>query len=225
MTKKALLSALALILALSALALGPADQVLAQANGLTMSLAGCTVTVSFVATDQTTYFFDVFNPGLVSEQSYTPFGPDELPADVSFSYTYSGGFPAPGLTIVLSASDDVLQQFDVSGDALTTSCQPPAPDDEPPVPVALATCGPDLSDAVVGSIIAPADLYVAPGQLTNPLYGLTPGTTAWVLGMDASGEYYKIEWACQQLWVLAETMAPNYDAVWNGMPLPTNGVD
>lgn len=231
MTKKVYLSALALLLALTTLAVTPTGQAFAQADNVAISLAGCTVTVTFVATAQITYFFDVFDGAtLLDEQTYTPFSPGDVPANVSFSYAYPGTLPAPSLLIQLSGSDDLLQEINVSGDALTTSCTPPEPgtppDDsgEPPVTVALASCGPDLSQAVVGSFILPADFYVAPGEITEPSYGALAGQTAWVLGMDAEGEYYKIAWGCQQFWVLAETMAPNQDSVWNGAALPTNGI-
>lgn len=228
MTRKVVFSTLALLLVFTTLAFGPVDRVSAQADNVSISLAGCTVTVSFIATQQVTYFFDVFDPGLLHEQSYTPFSPDEIPADVSFSFTYSGPLPAPDITIVFSASDDVVEQFNLSGEALTVSCTPPSPGtlpDDAPVTVALPSCGPDLSKAVVGSFVAPADLYSAPGVPVEPWVGVTPGQTAWVLGLDASGEYYQIAWGCQRLWVPAEAMGPNYDSVWNGMPLPTNGVE
>ncbi len=78
--------------------------------------------------------------------------------------------------------------------------------------------------AVVGSFVAPAKVYYAPGKLTAPLITLAAGKTAWVFGMDASGEYYKIMWNCQTLWVEVGTMGPNYDATWQGRPLPTTVV-
>jgi len=53
---------------------------------------------------------------------------------------------------------------------------------------------------------------------------LPAGKTAWVLGQDASGQFYKIVWTCTMLWVPVSTMGPNFDAVWNGAPLPTNVV-
>jgi hypothetical protein len=65
-----------------------------------------------------------------------------------------------------------------------------------------------------------------PGQLTtNPPVVIDGGKTAWVLGQDASGEYYKFLWACQYLWAPVGSMGPNYDKVWNGTPLPTNVVE
>ena len=53
---------------------------------------------------------------------------------------------------------------------------------------------------------------------------ITAGNTAIVIGLDASGAYWKIIWECGTLWVPVETMGPNYDAVWNGAPLPAGTV-
>ncbi len=80
------------------------------------------------------------------------------------------------------------------------------------------------SNAVVGAFVADAPLYWQPGDLTSPLVTIPAGNTAWVLGVDESGEYYKIIWVCDLLWVPVETMGPNYDDVWNGTPLPTSTV-
>ncbi|MBN1963478.1 MAG: hypothetical protein JW910_02455 [Anaerolineae bacterium] len=79
--------------------------------------------------------------------------------------------------------------------------------------------------AVGGAFVADAPTYWTPGELTDPLVTLEAGKTAWVLGLDATGSYYKILWQCVFLWVPAHTMGPNYDAVWNGTPLPTGVVE
>ncbi len=80
------------------------------------------------------------------------------------------------------------------------------------------------STAVVGAFVSNAPTGWAPGQLTAPLITLPAGKTAWVLGQDATHQYYKIVWVCTLLWVPVNTMGPNYDSVWNGAPLPTNVV-
>ncbi|MEW6580160.1 MAG: hypothetical protein AB1435_13335 [Chloroflexota bacterium] len=79
--------------------------------------------------------------------------------------------------------------------------------------------------AVVGSFVADAPLYWTPGELTSPLVTIPAGKTAWVLGTDDSGGYYKIVWACDMVYVPVSAMGPNYDAVWNGRPLPTSNAD
>lgn len=82
------------------------------------------------------------------------------------------------------------------------------------------------SNAVVGSFVADAPAYWAPGQLVeNPTLTIPAGKTAWVLGVDSTGEYYQIVWVCDYLWVPRGSMGPNYDEVWNGAPLPTDVVD
>ena len=78
--------------------------------------------------------------------------------------------------------------------------------------------------AVGGTFVADAPAYWAPGKLTNPLVTIKAGNSARVLGLDASGEYYKIIWVCNFLWVPKATLGPNYDAVWHGAPLPTGVV-
>lgn len=79
--------------------------------------------------------------------------------------------------------------------------------------------------AVVGTFVNSAPLYYAPGMLVEPYTELEAGKTAWVLGVDASGGYYKILWGCSFVWVPVGAMGPNYDAVWGGMPLPTGVVN
>lgn len=75
--------------------------------------------------------------------------------------------------------------------------------------------------AVGGTFVANAPTYWTPGQLTDPLVTIEAGKSARVIGLDASGQYYKIAWACDFLWVPKDTIGPNYDNVWNGAPLPT----
>jgi hypothetical protein len=78
------------------------------------------------------------------------------------------------------------------------------------------------STSVVGAFVSDALLYAEPGVSTYPELTLSAGKTAWVLGMDKTKQYYKILWVCDYLWVKVGTMGPNYDAVWQGRPLPTN---
>ncbi len=84
---------------------------------------------------------------------------------------------------------------------------------------------PLTADAVVGRFVRDAQTYWAPGQAIVPTVTIPANKTAWVLGMDASGMYYKIIWACDLLWVPANTMGPNVgDPLWQGAPLPTTVV-
>jgi len=77
---------------------------------------------------------------------------------------------------------------------------------------------------VGGSFVADAPLFAEPGVPVTPAATITAGNTARVIGVDKSGQYYKIIWACDYLWVPVGTMGPNHDAVWNGAPLPTTVV-
>ena len=102
-------------------------------------------------------------------------------------------------------------------------CQTPQPAAEP---VAGCDAFVDIpATAVGGAFVADAPIYWAPGQLTAPALTITAGNNARVLGVDASGAYYKIIWQCHQVWVPVTAMGPNYDAVWNGAPLPTCDVE
>ena len=74
--------------------------------------------------------------------------------------------------------------------------------------------------AVVASFVQTEPLYSAPGVLDEPALSIEAGKTAWAIGPDASGKYYKILWVCDFLWVPASALGPNYDNVWQGTPLP-----
>jgi len=81
------------------------------------------------------------------------------------------------------------------------------------------------STAVGGTFVTNAPVYWAPGELVDPAITLEAGKSARVIGLDASGQYYKIIWECDYLWVPANTLGPNFDAVWQGRPLPTDVVE
>ncbi len=106
-------------------------------------------------------------------------------------------------------------QFSGPGDIYLGSASGPGCDVLMPIP----------ATAVGGTFVADAPVYWKPGELTSPLVTIKAGNSARVLGVDASGQYYKIIWVCDFLWVPKVTMGPNYDAVWNGAPLPTAVVE
>jgi len=120
---------------------------------------------------------------------------------------------------------DVLQEDDCSGDyILTIEGDFVLPEGEEP---ALQTCRlVDLpAGSVVGTFLTDTAAHWAPGKQTAPSVVFAAGKTAWVIGQDESGAYYKIAYLCNYLWVPVESMGPNYDAVWNGTPLPTRVVN
>ncbi len=97
-----------------------------------------------------------------------------------------------------------------------------------PAEEALPGCDvlmPIPATAVGGTFVADAPVYWEPGELTSPLVTIAAGNSARVLGLDATGEYYKIIWVCDLVWVPRATLGPNYDAVWNGAPLPAGVVE
>jgi len=79
--------------------------------------------------------------------------------------------------------------------------------------------------AVGGTFTQDALLYAKPGKATVPAVVLPEGKSVMVLGLDASGQYYKIVFAARYLWVKTDVIGPNFDAVWRGTPLPTQVVD
>ncbi len=78
--------------------------------------------------------------------------------------------------------------------------------------------------AVGGMFVADAPVYWAPGELASPAVTIPAGSSARVIGMDETGQFYQIIWVCNYLWVPANTLAPNSDAVWQGQPLPSSVV-
>ena len=128
--------------------------------------------------------------------------------------------PFPGAVSYVFPEDVVSESLDWIvdiGDAdWTVSCSPPGCD----------TFVSMTPNAVVGRFTADAPTYWAPGELVKPQVTIPAGKTAWVLGMDASGNYYQIVWACDKLWVPVSSMGPNVgDPVWDGAPLPTDVVE
>lgn len=89
--------------------------------------------------------------------------------------------------------------------------------------------GPDIvnlpSGAVVGQFVSTTPAYFAPVSGATTTTILEVGKTAWVVGVDASGSFYKAVLSGRFFWVPVETMGPNYDDVWNGTPLPTTVVN
>jgi len=96
-----------------------------------------------------------------------------------------------------------------------------------PAPAA-AVPGPDLvpipTAAVVGAFVVNTPIYWAPRADAATTTVMVAGKTAWVYGVDASGAYYKVMLSGKFFWVPVSTMGPNYDAVWQGRPLPTGVV-
>jgi hypothetical protein len=80
-------------------------------------------------------------------------------------------------------------------------------------------------NAVVGEVTSTTRIYWEPGKV-SPTGSIAAGQRYWVLGVDATGEYYKIWYECRYLWLPVGVMAPAFgDPVWQGEPLPTTVVE
>jgi hypothetical protein len=145
-------------------------------------------------------------PQLILALDSVPVASADFPNPGMVSYTEPTGFSGSWMEWYLS--NEGYADWDVS-------C-------EPGVAAGCDMYIPLTADAVVGAFVADANVYWAPGMLTAPLATIGARNTAWVLGVDATGQYYKIVWVCQLLWVPVGTMGPNFDQVWNGKPLPTS---
>lgn len=84
---------------------------------------------------------------------------------------------------------------------------------------------PITSNSVVGTFVADTPVYSDPGVLVSPPIVITAGKSYWVVGQDASRQYYAIYVSCSRVWVPVSSMGPNYDDVWQGRPLPTNVIE
>ncbi|MFN8528453.1 MAG: hypothetical protein U0670_07570 [Anaerolineae bacterium] len=91
-----------------------------------------------------------------------------------------------------------------------------------PLASSAGTCLNAPSGSVVGDMPNRTQAFYSPGNLSPGLF-INPGTY-WVIGQDASGQFYKIILACQYLWVPVDSMQPSFQSPWTGQPLPTRVV-
>jgi len=135
---------------------------------------------------------------------------------VPIQFTYA---LVPGVTYFAVAFDDTFAQvggsysLTISGPGNVTLGGLPGPD-MVPIP----------ATAVVGAFVVSTPAYFAPRADAATSTILDAGKTVWVFGVDASGGFYKVVLAGKFFWVPVGTMGPNYDAVWQGRPLPTGVV-
>ena len=87
----------------------------------------------------------------------------------------------------------------------------------------MLTALPD--DAAVGVFLAETGILWGPGADMATGLTMPAGKTAWVLGMDESGQFYKFVFSCSYLWAPVRAMGINHDDVWNGAPLPVTVVE
>ena len=81
------------------------------------------------------------------------------------------------------------------------------------------------AQAVGGMFNSNATVYYAPEAGAATTTVIPAGNSYLVAGQDASGMYRKVLISCQWVWVEAGTVGPNFQAPWNGAPLPTTVVN
>jgi hypothetical protein len=199
--------ALALLPTGSALAAGlPTDPII--------TVDQCLLTVEFDAQVPGIYTVNIWDAGVViqSQSQAGAFFGDTLV--FQFLVTVTNPLSAPGIYVEVTKAGAMLygiQLYDfdsVCQGSLKGGCTP-----------ALT------ADAAVGSVVQTTAAYFDPSAGAETTTVLPVGTTWWVLGMDASGAFYKVLVSCAPVWVPVGTMGPNYDEVWNGHPLPTTVVN
>ena len=83
---------------------------------------------------------------------------------------------------------------------------------------------PLTASSVVGTFTQTTPVYWQPSADSASNVVIEAGKSYWVLGVDASGGYYRVVIGCSLVWAPVATVGPNYDDVWGGRPLPTNVV-
>jgi hypothetical protein len=135
--------------------------------------------------------------------------------------TYVGGEHVYTSTLRGDCAADGPGTASITNQIVTPDAGEPAVQE--PVP------GPDLVDlpsgSVVGAFVTTTPAYFAPQANAATSTVLDAGKTLWVLGVDASGQFYKVVLAGKYFWVPVSSMGPNYDEVWQGTPLPTNVIE
>ncbi len=140
--------------------------------------------------------------------------------------TFVDGAPVYHSTLTVSCSVDGPATSTIVNEEISSGGPGPGTGQEIAVgPVA----GPDMvlipDTAVVGSFVTTTPAYFAPQSDAVTSIVLAAGKTLWVFGVDEGGEFYKVMISGRFFWVPVETMGPNFDAVWQGHPLPTNTMD
>ena len=158
------------------------------------------------------------NSGIVSQTS--------LPGEINYTFSEDTTLP-PGGDPVLGweALDATPSLVDTNWDV---SCSAAGAGEQAINGVPVPGCDTRMrltSDAAVGAFVADTDVFWGPDANANTEITLPAGKTAWVLGMDKTGTFYKFIWNCTYLWTPVNTMGPNFDNVWNGTPLPTSVVE
>lgn len=153
------------------------------------------------------------NSGIASQTS--------LPGQITYTFAGDTVLPPGGSPVLnweaLDATSSLID--DTNWDVSCSSAANRGTDPALPAP----GCDQSMrltADAAVGEFVANTDVFWGPdGDATTGII-LPAGKTAWVLGVDETGEFYKFIWSCTYLWAPINKMGPNFDDTWNGTPLP-----
>jgi hypothetical protein len=183
---------------------------------------GCVLTIVFTVDDAGSYQLTIFDDGNIEdEQVFSASTGQTITATHVIDYFVLQGAAGIGVYITTpgaTSTYDFVDPYDVPSDVQQQCAEIGGTAAQP-------ECLPLTDNAVVGRVLSTTPAYwapgkVAPGVTINPF--ITP--TLWVLGVDESGEFYKVLLACQYLWLPVDTMGPNPDSVWQGRLLPTTVV-
>lgn len=75
--------------------------------------------------------------------------------------------------------------------------------------------------SVVGNLPFDTQAYWAPGEISTVVVN---AGNYYVVGVDESGEFYKIWLSGEFLWIPVGNMQPSFEPPWTGQPLPTRVV-
>jgi hypothetical protein len=147
---------------------------------------------------------------------------DHAPFPGTLTYTFASDMSIP-------AGGYPSLSWDVTYDGSVywwVSCTPAAAAAAPAVPVPGCDLGMELTPgAAVGTFVWNTDVYWGPDTSKTTGITMPAGKSAWVLGMDETGEFYKFIWSCTYLWAPVGTLGPTYDDTWLGTPLPATVVE
>jgi hypothetical protein len=176
-----------------------------------LEVKDCAIHVEFDAENTGPYEVWIWDDGVVV-QSKTASGDPGDTLVFDFLVT-SFGPVAPGVGLEVNQGGTALFYTEIPD--ITADCL-----------ASLAVgCTPSLTaGAVVGQITQTTVAHFAPSLDAATTTVLPAGQTWWVLGTDASGDWYKILVSCEDVWVPASALGPNFDAVWGGAALPGNAL-
>jgi len=211
MTQRKITSIIA-ALGLTILLLTSVGAALASPTAPSISINGCSVTVSFT-TDQAgvhrVYIADDFTN--VFDQTVNAAAGERL----TFSYTFDEiGTVIPGVGIYIEVDGSPVYEND-----FFTGLSSPCNGDT--AAAASTLCVSHPAEAT-GALLVGTSLFYWDNDLEKYSQGretLNPGDTVLVVGIDEAEEFYRVIFACGAYWVPVEVLAPNPDDVWRSRPL------